>query len=364
MAISQPSVSCAELLKKFPQLFPQVIGDAERQFSSVEAPGTSNPNAAVFLSNPKALKAGLQSAARVVIVGRKLLAEAEKMAEGRTVLVSPNPELAMAMTIHTYFLATPFTSRTLSGIHPTAVISPDATLEPDVRVGPHAVIGAGAKIAAGVTIGANAVIEDNATVGESTVIHPLAYVGHSTIIGKRCEIHPHATVGKEGYGYAHDEKGNHYRIPHQGRVVLEDDVHIGAACTIDRATFGETRIQFGSKFDNRVHIAHNCNVGRNSLITAGFLMAGSSKVGANFITGGNSVVSGHLEICDNVQLSGVSAVTKAITKPGGYGGNPLLPLQAHLKMKSSLAQILKMRKQLSLVMKTLGLKEDATPEEV
>jgi UDP-3-O-[3-hydroxymyristoyl] glucosamine N-acyltransferase len=354
----RPTISCADLQKQFPQLFTQVIGDANRTFSSVEAPQTENANAAIFLSNPRALRTGLESAARVMIVGRKLQAEAEKRAEGRTVLVSPNPELAMAMTIHTYFLPTPFTSRTLSGVHPTAVISPDAQLAGDIRVGAHAVIGAGAQIAERVTIGANAVIEDDVTIGEQTVIHPLAYVGHSTVIGKRCEIHPHATVGKEGFGYAHDEKGNHYRIPHQGRVILEDDVHIGAACTIDRATFGETRIHFGAKFDNRVHIAHNCSVGKNSLITAGFLMAGSSKVGANFITGGNTVISGHLEIGDNVQLGGVSAVTKAITTPGSYGGNPLLPLQAHLKMKSSLTHIHRMRKQLALVMKTLGLKDD------
>lgn len=359
MVISHPTVSCAELLARFPQLFTEVIGDADRSFSSVEVPETQNEKAAIFLSNPKALKASVGSKAQVLIVARKFQAEVEKRSGGRTILVSPNPELAMAMTIKTYFLPTPYTNRGFDSVHTSAIVAPTASLAPNVRVGPHAVIGAGVKLAAGVTIGANAIVEDDTTIDENTVVHPLAYIGHSTIIGKNCEIHPHTTVGKEGFGYAHDEKGNHYRIPHQGRVVLEDDVHLGAGCTIDRATFGETRIQYGSKFDNRVHIGHNGLIGKNSVITAGFLLAGSTKIGANFVAGGGATVTGHIEICDNVQIGGLAVVGKGIAKPGAYGGNPLLPLADHLKMRSSLAHVYKLRKQMSLVLKTLGIKTES-----
>ena len=359
MIVSQTAVTCGELLKKFPQYFSDSIGDLNRSFTAVDAPNSKNPKAAIFLSTPKAFQQGLASAAHVVVMTKKFRAQAEDSGKPdtttHTILISPNPELAMTMVLREFFLPTPHVNKVVTGIHPTATVSPDATIASGARIGPHAFIGAGVKIATGVYIGANSVIEDDVTIGEDTVIHPLVYIGHSTEIGKRCEIHPNTTVGKEGFGYAHDEKGNHYRTPHIGRVVLEDDVHLGSTVTIDRGTFGETRISFGTKFDNRVHIGHNSSIGKNSIVTAGFLLAGSSKVGANFLTGGNSVVSGHLEVCDNVQLSAFSAVGKAIDKPGAYGGHPLMPLQQSLKMRASLFHLVEMRKQISLILKHLGL---------
>ena len=367
MIVSQSAVTCGELLKKFPQFFSESIGDLNRSFTAVDAPNSTNPNAAIFLSTPKALQQGLASAAHVIVMTKKFRTQAE--ASGKvdtkthTILISANPELAMTMILREFFLATPHVNKAVTGIHPTATVSPDATIASGVRIGPHAFIGAGVKLASGVYIGANSVIEDDVTIGEDTVIHPLVYIGHSTEIGMRCEINPNSTIGKEGFGYAHDEKGNHYRTPHIGRVVLEDDVHLGATTTIDRGTFGESRIGFGAKFDNRVHIGHNSSVGTNSIITAGFLLAGSSKIGANFLAGGNSVVSGHLEVCDNVQLSAFSAVGKAIDKPGKYGGHPLMPLQKSLKMKASLFHLVEMRKQISLILKHLGLETSSTPTE-
>ena len=363
MVISQEHVSCAELLKRFPQLFTDSIGDLDRKFNAIHPPDTATSTSAVFLSNPKAFASGMKSSAKVFVVGRKFKSDAEKQADGRTILISPNSELAMATVIQEYFLKSPYTNRAIEGVHPSATVATDAVLGQGVRIGPHAYVGPRVKLGAGVYIGANAVVEEDSSIGDQTVIHPLAYIGHSTEIGKRCEIMPNAVIGKEGFGYAHDEKGNHYRIPHQGRVVIEDNVHIGATCTIDRATFLETRIQSGTIFDNRVHIGHNSSVGRNSIVTAGLLVAGSTKIGANFLAGGGSVISGHLEVCDNVQISGLSAVGKSVTKPGAYGGNPLQPLQAHLKTRSSLAHVYEMRKQISMILKHLGIKSEEKPSE-
>ena len=367
-------ISCLEFMKKFASFFPDQmpvhnpekpdgIGDLSRRFTTISSPETTDSTAVIFASNPKAFKQGLASAAKVLVTNKKFRPEIEAGLSSkdprfmdRTFLFSPNAELLMARAIGALIRETPYRNPAQVSIHSTAVISPDAQISAGVQIGPHAIIGAGVHIATGVSIGANSVIEDQTKIDENTVIHPLVYIGHSTQIGKNCEIHPHSTIGKEGFGYAHDEKGNHYRIPHIGVVVIEDDVHVGASCTIDRGTFRETRLQYGAKLDNRVHIGHNSWVGRNSIITAGLLMAGSAKVGANFLSGGGSVVSGHLEVCDNVQIGALSAVGKAITKPGSYGGNPLLPLQAHLKMRSSLAHVYQMRKQISLILKHLGLK--------
>lgn len=353
------TITAIELQRRFPQLFSEIIGAPDRSVTHVAAPESAPAGAVVFLATPKALEQGLKSQASILVINKKNQAEAETQRGDKTILICPQVELALATVTSELFFRTPYTNKSVQGIHPSAVIGEQTDIAPGVRIGPHAVIGTGVRLGKNVFIGANSVIEDGTVIDEGSVIHPLVYIGHSTMIGKRCEVHPHSVIGKEGFGYAHDEKFNHYRIPHQGRVVLEDDVHIGGCVTIDRSTFAETRIQAGTKFDNHIHIAHNCHLGRNSLVTAGFLMAGSSKIGANFVTGGNTVVTGHIEVCDNVQVSALSAISKGISQPGQYGGSPLLPLQQHIKMKAALAHLPKMRKSLSLILKKLGIETDS-----
>jgi UDP-3-O-[3-hydroxymyristoyl] glucosamine N-acyltransferase len=371
MVISTRSISCSEIVSRNPQFFIAHFGDLKRSINTVASAENAGPGSIAFLSNPKAFAAGILSSADVLVVPRKMRGKFESETEleaqakvgDRTILVATNVELAMATVINQFFLKTPHTNQAIRGIHPTAIIAPDATLGPDVRIGPYAVIGAGVKVGLGSFIGAGTIIEDESQIGEHTVIHPQVYIGHSSLIGSRCEIHPQSVIGKEGFGYAHDERGNHYRIPHQGRVVLEDEVHIGGCCAIDRGTFGETRIEFGSKLDNHVHIAHNCRVGRNALITAGFIIAGSSQIGANFVAGGRSNVTGHIKIADNVHLAGLSVVTKEISQPGQYGGYPLQPLQQALKTKSSLPHLPELRKEVSRILKHLGLATKSTESE-
>ena len=358
MLASRNPVTCEQIMARFPQFFVEVVGDPSKAVLGVASPDNATSTDLVFLATPKALAAGLKSAAGALVVGKKARTEAEAQANGRPLLIATNVELAMANVISDFFLKTPYTNASVQGVHPSAHVQSSAVLGKNVRIGPGAFVGANVKIGDGTYIGANAVIEDFSEIGADSVIHPLAFIGHSTLIGNRVEIHPSTVIGKEGFGYAHDERFNHTRIPHQGRVVIEDDVHIGASCTIDRGTFGETRIEAGAKFDNQVHIAHNCRVGRNSLFTAGNVVAGSSRVGANVVVGGLSAITGHISVCDNVQLSGFSAVTKSIDKPGQYGGNPLLPLQQHIKMKVSLSHITEMRATVKKIAKHLGLNAD------
>ncbi len=363
MVVSSQKVSCQDLQSEFPQLFSGSSGDLDRRISGVAAPAEGSPELAVFLSTPNAIQQGLASQASVLCVPTKLKSQVELQASsGRTFLFSPNPELAMARVIKKFFLTTPYVNRDLKGIHPSAVIMEGAEIASGVSIGPNAFIARGVSIATGCTIGACCVVEDDAVIGEGTVLHPHVYVGHSTVIGKKCEIHAQTVIGKEGFGYAHDEKFNHFRIAHLGRVVLEDDVHIGSHVSIDRGTFGETRICQGAKLDNQIQIGHNCSIGRNSVITSGFSVAGSTKIGANFLAGGRASVTGHIEICDNVQVAALSGVSKTMTTPGQYAGIPLVPLKDHIRIKAAMVHLPAMRKQLKLVLTKLGLKTELEEE--
>lgn len=346
-----PLPTCEILLATFPELFIQCIGDQNATIRSIRSPEQNEPGTTVFCNNPRHFAKTLEGPAAVIVIPVKAAAELEPKRGNKTLLISPNVERAMAATIHRYFRTTPYTDATVSGCHPAAVIHPTVALGEGVRIGPNAVIANGCKLGKNVYVGAGAIIESGTEIGDDTTIHPLVYIGPESRIGSRCEILPNTTLGKEGFGYAHDEKGNHYRIPHQGRVVLEDDVHVGANCSIDRGTFGETRIGRGSKLDNQVHIAHNCKIGRNCLLTAKFAVAGSSTIGDHFVAGGSSTVTGHVEIGSGVQISGMSTVTKNIPDPGQYGGFPLVPLQHHLKIRAALVHLPEMRKQLAQLMK-------------
>jgi UDP-3-O-[3-hydroxymyristoyl] glucosamine N-acyltransferase len=239
--------------------------------------------------------------------------------------------------------------------HPTAVVHPDARIGSDSFLGPYCVIGADAVIGDGCMIGAHSVIENRATLGKRTIIHPHVFVGAACEIGNDCEIHPHTTVGSDGFGYVVDLDGRPRKISHLGNVVIGDNVEIGSGCAIDRATLTSTRIRSGTKLDNICHIAHNCDLGENGFFTAGFMMGGSTKIGRQFVTGGNSVVTAHVTLGDNVNLAGRSSVTHDVPAAGAYGGYPLQPLAEAMKTAVSLGKLNEIRKNLNRVMKHLNL---------
>ncbi len=239
--------------------------------------------------------------------------------------------------------------------HPTAVVHPEARVGADVCLGPHCVIGANAAIGDNCMIGAHAVIENDATIGARTVIHPQVFIGAGCQVGDDCEIHPHTTVGGDGFGYATGPDGRARKIPHLGNVVIGNEVEIGSNCAIDRATLTSTHIRSGTKLDNICHIAHNCDLGEDGFYTAGFMMGGSTKIGRRFVTGGNSVVTAHVTVADDVSLSGRSSVTQDVPNPGAYGGYPLQPLADAMRTAASLAKLNDIRKSLARVMRHLNL---------
>ncbi|WP_457564286.1 UDP-3-O-(3-hydroxymyristoyl)glucosamine N-acyltransferase [Caminibacter sp.] len=202
-------------------------------------------------------------------------------------------------------------------------------------------IGKGAKIGKNVTIMPNVTIGPDVEIDEGSVIYPNVSIYRDTKIGKNVIIHSGTVVGSDGFGYAHTKDGRHVKIYHLGRVVIEDDVEIGANTTVDRAVFGETKIKKGSKIDNLVQIGHNCEIGENTILVSQVGLSGSSKLGRNVVMGGQSATAGHLEITDFVTIAARGGVTKDVKKPGVYSGFPLMPHKTWLKLQGLLSRMLK-----------------------
>jgi len=344
------TIPCRQIKEHFTDLFKTSTGSLDQSVSGVSSIENTQPGTLIFLANEKFLEKALQSPASLVLAPQSFEGKI-KTPTHQSWFFCRNPELAMALVKKQFFLDTPYRASQKEKIHPSAVVEKSAKLHETCIVGPGAFIGAGVTMGANSFVGANAVVEANVSIGENSTIHATAYIGHSCVIGNKCEVMPQAVVGSEGYGYAHDEKGNHYRIPHSGRVILEDDVHVGATTCIDRGTIEDTVIGRGTKIDNQCHLAHNSIIGKNCLITAQFGMAGSSSIGDNFVCGGKTSVTGHIEITNNVHVAGMSGVTKNIEEPGQYGGFPLQKLQEYLKTKAAIANLADMRKQISSLLK-------------
>jgi UDP-3-O-[3-hydroxymyristoyl] glucosamine N-acyltransferase len=209
-----------------------------------------------------------------------------------------------------------------ASIHPSAVIDDSATVADNVSIGACVVIGRNVKIAEGVCIYPNVSIYEDVTIGKDSIIHSGVAIRERTVIGERVVIYNNAVIGCDGFGYAKDEERHWLKIPQAGRVVLEDDVEIGAATTIDRASVGESRIGRGSKVDNLVQIGHSCTIGEDSLLCAQVGLAGSSHIGSRVILAGQAGVAGHLTIGDDVVLTAKSATSHDIPAGKVISGIP------------------------------------------
>jgi UDP-3-O-[3-hydroxymyristoyl] glucosamine N-acyltransferase len=229
------------------------------------------------------------------------------------------------------------------GIHPRACVDPAAHLEPNVGVGAAAVIEAGARIGTGTTVGAGAYVGRNVAVGDNCLIHPGVRLLHGVRLGSRVIVHAGTVVGSDGFGFVPTGNG-HDKIPQIGDVVIEDDVEIGANCTIDRGTLGSTRIGRGVKIDNLVHIGHNVTIGENSVIVAQVGISGSTRVGRGVMLGGQAGVAGHVEVGDGARVGGQSGVTKSVDAGAVVSGYPAMDhdrarrLQAHLRRLPDLSE--------------------------
>lgn len=210
-----------------------------------------------------------------------------------------------------------------SQIASSAVIADNATIGENTNVGANVVIGNGSKIGHNVTLHAGCVIADNVKIGSGTVLYPNVSIYSNVVIGEKTIIHSGAVIGSDGFGIA-NEKGQWFKVPQLGAVIIGDNVEVGANTTIDRGAIEDTVIENGVKLDNLIQIAHNVRIGENTAIAGCVGIAGSSTIGKHCAIGGGSGILGHLSIADHVHITATSLVTKSIRESGVYSsGTPL-----------------------------------------
>jgi UDP-3-O-[3-hydroxymyristoyl] glucosamine N-acyltransferase len=205
------------------------------------------------------------------------------------------------------------------GRHPSAVIEAGAEIDPTAWIGPHAYVAAGARVGPRASVGPGSVLLEGATVGADSRLVAQVTLCAGVRVGLRCLLHPGAVIGADGFGQAPDA-GAYVKVPQLGSVVVGDDVEIGANTTIDRGTIGDTVLEEGVKIDNLVQIGHNVRVGAHTVMAACVGVSGSVTIGRRCMIGGMVGIVGHLEICDDVALTGKTMVSSSITRPGVYSG--------------------------------------------
>ncbi len=320
-----------------------VQGDGAVLISGLAALENAGPESLTFLANPKyASKVAETSAGAVLMApgGDRY---------GRTTIEVSNPYLGFAKLL-TLFYTSPHEP---AGVLPGAIVSDTAVIGTGVSIYPGACVGRNAVIGDRTVVYSGAVIYDNVTIGEDCTVHANAVIRERCRLGNRCIIQPGAVIGSDGFGYAPDGSG-YYPIPQIGIVVLEDDVEIGANSCVDRAAIEVTRIRRGTKIDNLVQIAHNCQIGEDCMIVSQVGISGSTKIGNHVTLAGQVGIAGHITIGDNVLVGGQSGVTGSLPANAAYSGSPTIPHREWLKYSMVLPRLPELKKTVSTLEKRIA----------
>lgn len=304
----------------------QLHGDGAVEVSAVGTLEEAGSGQITFLSNPKYRKFLQQTKASALLIKAEDLEFCPVAA-----LVVKDPYVAFAKVAQ--LLDT--TPAAASGIHPTAIVDSTAQIDATAQLGPYVVVGKDAVIAAGVQIGAGSFIGEGAVIGAHCKIWPKVTIYHRVRLGERCIVHSGVVLGADGFGFA-NERGQWLKIPQVGTVVIGADCEIGANTTIDRGAIGDTCIGKNVILDNQIQIAHNVQIGDHSCIAGCTVVAGSTKIGRYCVIGGAVAINGHIDICDAVQITGMSMITKSITEKGIYSSG--MPATTNLEWRKTNAR--------------------------
>jgi len=320
-----------------------VQGDGAVEISGLGTLETAGPDALTFLANPKYASKVAETSAGAVLMAPGC----ERY--GRTAIETANPYLGFAKLLTLFYTA----PHEPMGVLPAAVVSDTAAIGEGASIYPGACIGRNVVIGKRTVVYPRAVLYDDVIIGEDCTIHANAVVRERCRIGSRCIIQPGAVIGSDGFGYAPDGSG-YYRIPQIGIVVLEDDVEIGANSCVDRAAIEVTRISRGTKLDNLVQIAHNCQIGEDCMIVSQVGISGSVKIGNHVTLAGQVGVAGHLTIGDNVLVGGQSGVAGSLPPNAAYSGSPTMPHKEWLKSSMVFPRLPEMKKTVSTLEKRVA----------
>lgn len=320
-----------------------VQGDGEILISGLGSLDTADSKTLTFLANPKYASKVAETSAGAVLMAPGC----ERY--GRVAIEVANPYLCFAKLL-TLFYTTPHEPL---GILSAAIVSETAKIGAGASIYPGACIGRNVVVGNRTVIHSGAVLYDNVVIGEDCTIHANAVVRERCRIGSRCILQPGAVIGSDGFGYAPDGSG-YYRIPQIGIVVLEDDVEIGANSCIDRAAIEVTLIKRGTKLDNLVQIAHNCQIGEDCMIVSQVGISGSAKIGNHVTLAGQVGVAGHLTIGDNVLVGAQSGVPSSLPANAAYSGTPTMPHREWLKSALVVPRLPELKKTVSALEKRVA----------
>jgi UDP-3-O-[3-hydroxymyristoyl] glucosamine N-acyltransferase len=306
----------------------ELHGNPALRIDSLAPLETAQPSQLSFLSNPR-YRSQLQASAAGCVIVAPALREAA-LARGACI-VADDPYVYFARLTQLWKQAMPKPSG--PAIHPSAVIDPDAVIGQGVRIGPHCVVERGVRI------------------GDGTVLKARVHIAEACIIGARCTFHPGVVIGADGFGFAPSPEG-FVKIEQLGAVRIGDDVEIGANTCVDRGALADTVIEDGVKLDNLVQVAHNCRIGRHTVVAGCAGIAGSATIGAHCMIGGAAMILGHITIGDHVNISGGTFVSRSIAKPGLYTGIfPMDDNEAWEKNAATLKQLHRLRERIKALEK-------------
>ncbi len=286
----------------------KIEGNPEVKISNVSKIEEGKPGTLSFLANPKYNEFIYSTGASAVIINNTFVAE-QSIPESCTLIRVENAYECFAKLLDLYNSL----KYDKKGIDAKAYVSDTASLGDDCYVGANAHIGDHSKIGNNVKIFPNVFVGDNVVIGDNTILQAGVRVMSECVIGASCTLQPGSIIGGDGFGFAPNAENNYNKVPQIGNVILEDHVEIGANTTIDRATLGSTIIRKGVKLDNLIQIAHNVEIGENTVIAAQTGVAGSTKIGKNCMIGGQVGIIGHLKIADGVKIAAQSGIGQDIT---------------------------------------------------
>ena len=303
-----------------------IEGDASVKVSELSKIEEGRPGTLTFLSNPKYMQYIYTTQASACLVNKDFVAEKELTT---TLIRVDNAYECLAKLLTLVDSMKP----KKQGVSAKSDVHESAKIGENVYIGAFVVIGAGVEIGDNVQIYPNTFIDDNVTIGEGTVIYAGVKIYEGCRVGKHCVLHAGAVVGSDGFGHAPDAEGHYHKIPQIGNVVIEDDVELGANTTVDRATMGSTIIRRGVKIDNLVQVAHNVEIGEDTVIAAQSGIAGSTTIGRRCMLGGQVGISGHITIADGSIFGAQSGVPSNIKEPNQiWQGYPVMPIMGFRRL--------------------------------
>ena len=328
----------------------KIEGDANASVSSFGKIEEAKTGQLAFLANPKYEEYLYSTQASIIIINEGLEL---KQSVNATLVRVPDAYSAFAALLSKY---QEMLTQQMNGIQQPSYIAKTASYGENVFIGAFVYLGENVSIGNNTKVFPNAFIGDNVKIGNDSIIHPGVKIYKECLVGNKVTIHAGAVIGSDGFGFAPQPDGSFKKVPQIGNVIIEDNVEIGANTTIDRATIGSTIIKAGAKLDNLIQIAHNVEVGNDTVIAAQAGVSGSTKLGNNVMVGGQAGIVGHLQIGDGAKINAQSGVTKSIEPGKGVTGSPAHDYTAALRSQAlsrTLPELEKRVKELEALVKQL-----------